>query len=292
MLSSTRRIARSSPAPYVSAVGTSAGSAESKGFLARLTETGALDPTFGEGGLRTIASLESLGQLAGWSSGYLALAKWSETPRHVLTGIDANGNLDTSFASFGFRDVPFDTAPTVAVAPSGKLILLGNPVRQRTYRKKKVKDKKTGKVVTDKILHHVKVQTVLRLLPSGAADPSFGHSGSVTYNDPAVGSYAAIGVDGKERSYLAGRIGKPVPKKKNATRRTSFLVSRIQANGYPDRSFGKEAVVTTDFGAGASSFATQVAVDAKARLLVGGGIVSSQLETGSGFAIARYLPGS
>jgi uncharacterized delta-60 repeat protein len=277
---------------YVTSVGSGAGTAESQGFVARLTEAGVPDPSFGDGGLRTISTLDSLGTLAAWSSGYLTLAERSENPRHVITGIDANGNLDTSFASFGFRNVPFSAAPALAVAPSGKLMLLGNPERRRSYRKKKVKDEKTGKVVTEKVRIYVKVQTVQRLLPSGAADPSFGHSGSITYNDPKVGSYAAIGVDAEERGYLAGRIGKPTPKKKNATRRTSFILSRIQANSYPDRSFGKEAVVTTDFGAGASSFATQVVVDSKGRILVGGGIISPQLETGSGFAIARYLPGS
>jgi hypothetical protein len=144
--------------------------------------------------------------------------------------------------------------------------------------------------VTEKVRVYIKVQTVQRLTSSGAADPTFGHHGSLTYNDPKFGSFATIGVDAKERAYLAGRIGKPTPKKKNATRRTSFLLARIQASGYPDRSFGKEGVVITDFGG--SSFATQVTADSKGRILVGGGIVSPQLETGSGFAIARYLPGS
>jgi uncharacterized delta-60 repeat protein len=274
---------------YVTEIGSGAESAVSKGFVARLTETGALDPSFGEAGLRTISTLESMGQLAAWSSGYLTLAERSERPRHLITSIDGNGNLDTSFAAFGFRTLTFSSVPSVAIAPSGKILLLGQPETHRTYRKKKVKDKETGKVVTEKVRAYVKVQTVQRLLSSGAADSSFGHHGSLTYNDPKVGSFAAIGVDGKERAYLAGRVGKPTPKKKNATRRTSFILARIQASGYPDRTFGKEGIVTTDFGG--SSFATQVAVDAKGRVLVGGGIVSSQLETGSGFAIARYLPG-
>ena len=50
--------------------------------------------------------------------------------------------------------------------------------------------------------------------------------------------------------------------------------------------------MTTGFGGPTSAFATQVMLDAKGRILVGGGIIAPQLETGGGFAIARYLPGS
>ena len=47
-------------------------------------------------------------------------------------------------------------------------------------------------------------------------------------------------------------------------------------------------------GAGAMGVvyaATQLSLDAKGRLLVGGGITSPQLPSGGGFAMARYLTG-
>ena len=113
---------------------------------------------------------------------------------------------------------------------------------------------------------------------------------SVNYNDPKPGSYGAIAVDAKERIYLAGRIGKHAGKSKKGPQRTNFLLARTTPKGAPDRSFGHEATVTTDFGARANTFATQIAIDGKGRILVGGGIQSPQLETGGGFAIARYLP--
>jgi uncharacterized delta-60 repeat protein len=275
---------------YVSEVGSSRGSAESEGFVARLTETGAIDQTFGEKGLRKIDGIFSLGQLANHSPGYLTIAEGTERPWYRVGAFTESGNLDTGFASFGFRALSFEYAPSLAVAPSGKLLLLGHPETVRVYKKKKVKDKDTGKFVTEKVRVSVQEQTVQRLLSSGAGDPSFGHSGSITYNDPTPGSYAAITVDSKERIYLAGRIGKNAGKKGKGQQRTNFLLARTKPNGQPDRSFGKEATVSTDFGGRASAFATQVAIDGKGRILVGGGIQSPQLETGGGFAIARYLP--
>jgi uncharacterized delta-60 repeat protein len=274
----------------VTEVGIGKGSAESEGFVARLTESGGPDQSFGEKGVRKLSTLVSLGALGADSPGYIALGEATERPYFQLAGFTESGNLDNGFASFGSRGLSFGYAPTLAVAPSGKLLLLGQPETHRIYRKVKVKDKETGKVVTEKRRAYIKEQTVLRLLPSGAGDPSFGRSGSLNYQDPEPGSYAALTADSKERIYLAGRIGKHAGSSKKGAQRTNFLLARIKPKGAPDRSFGKAATVTADFGARANAFATQVELDAKGRVLVGGGLESPQLESGGGFAIARYLP--
>jgi uncharacterized delta-60 repeat protein len=281
---------------YVSEVGTERGSAASKGFVARLTVAGALDQTFGEGGLRTLSTLTSLGQLAPLNSGYLALAEAPDRPFHSLASFNEDGNLESNFGSFGFRTLAFDSAPALSVTPAGKILLLGRPFRRTFYKKKKVTveaEDGTKKKVTKKVAVRVRAQTVQRLLPSGAADPGFGRVGRIDYIDPAAGSLAALAADQEERIYLVGRIGKRVSKSpNNPLHRTQFLIERTEAKGPFDKSFGKEGVVTTGFGGPADAFATQVMFDAKGRILVGGGITSSQLETGGGFAIARYLPGS
>ena len=49
--------------------------------------------------------------------------------------------------------------------------------------------------------------------------------------------------------------------------------------------------VTTGFGGPSSAIASQVTLDAKGRILVGGSAITPQLQSGGGFAIARYLPG-
>lgn len=278
---------------YLTEIGTGQGSAVSTGFVARLTEGGAVDQTFGEKGLRSISSLTSLGQIASTSAGFLTLAESSSAPRNALTGVDENGNIDSTFGSFGFRALPFREAPAMTIAPSGKILLLGRPEDRHRYKHVKVKNKKTGKTESKSIRVDYRVQTVQRLLSSGAGDPGFGRVGRIEYTDPSTGSFSALTVDNQERIYLAGRIGKRVSKSaNNPLHRTQFLLARTQSNGSVDRTFGDKGVVTTGFGGPSNAFATQVEIDRNGRILVGGGITSSQLETGGGFALARYLPGS
>jgi len=265
----------------------------SKGFVARLTEAGALDGTFGAGGIRTLSSIVSLGELAQRTGGYLALSasgplcKGATGPDNLI-GFDENGNLDSNFASFGFRTLHASAAPTLTVAPSGKILLLGRPEQRRIY--KKVREVVDGKKVTTKVRVSVRVQTVQRLLANGAADPSFSRIGQTSYLDPAIGTLSAIAVDKQERIYLAGRVGQRVSKSpRNTLVRTTFLLERTTARGGYDHSFGRKGLVATGFGGPTSSFATQVMLDAKGRALVGGGITSPRMATGGGYAIARYL---
>jgi uncharacterized delta-60 repeat protein len=271
----------------------------SKGFVARLTEAGALDTTFGEGGIRTISTLATIGQIAPSRGGYLALAsggplcKGPEGPGSLITGFDENGNLNSTFGSFGFRTLPFgyESAPAVAIAPSGKIVLLGRP--ENRHYDKKVKKVVEGKKVVKSVRVNFRVQTVQRLLGGGAADPSFGRVGRISFRDPKSGSLSALTVDKLERIYMVGRIGQRVSKSRhNPLHRTTFLVQRTNPDGTYDRSFGQRGSVVTGFGGPTSSFATQVMLDTKGRILVGGGLISPNLPTGGGYAIARYLPGS
>jgi uncharacterized delta-60 repeat protein len=278
---------------YLTEIGTERGSAKSTGFVARLTENGAVDPSFGDQGLRSISTLTSLGQIVPTSAGYLTLSQASTSPYNALTGLDENGNLDSTFGSFGFRALPFGQAPALTVAPSGKILLLGRPESRHRYKHVKVKNKKTGKTESRSVRVNFQVQTVQRLLASGAADPGFGRVGRVEYTDPSAGSLSGLTADRQERIYLVGRIGKRVSKSpNNPLHRTQFLVERTLGNGNYDQSFGAKGIVTTGFGGPTNAFATQVAIDAKGRILVGGGITSPELESGGGFALARYLPGS
>jgi uncharacterized delta-60 repeat protein len=266
---------------------------KSAGFVIRLTESGALDQSFGEGGIRKITNFSGFSQILARPVGWLALGQPTEGPRNVLTGLDENGNLDSGFGSFGFRTLSAYGEPAVAIAPSGKILLLGRPQNSHYFKTVTRKDKKTGKKKRVKVRVGIRIQNVRRLLPSGASDPSFGRTGSVNYVDPKVGSFAALTVDNQERIYLAGRVGKRVAKSaNNPLHRTQFLLERTQADGRFDNSFGKEGAVTTGFGGPSDAFATQVELVSKGRILVGGGITSPELETGGGFALARYLPGT
>jgi uncharacterized delta-60 repeat protein len=264
---------------------------KSEGFVARLTESGALDPSFGAGGIRTIGNFRGFSQLLSLSSGWLALGQPTEGARNVLTDFNESGNLDPSFGAFGFRTLRASGEPAVAVAPSGKILLLGRPEKSHYTKMVTARKKKNGKKVRVPVRVDVRIQNVRRLLPSGASDPSFGRTGSVNYVDPKAGSFATLAVDPEERIYLAGRIGLRVSKQaNNPLHRTQFLLERVGSSGRIDGTFGKEGVVTTGFGGPADSFATQVSLTG-GKILVGGGITSPQFASGGGFALARYLPG-
>jgi uncharacterized delta-60 repeat protein len=246
----------------------------STGFVARLTESGALDAGFGEGGLRQIADITSFEQGSLVPSGDLLAVGLGKAscgaerggPPVVLTGFGPEGNLDPGFGFAGFRAVGYRAAPVATVAPSGKIVLLG------------ARDK--GK------------QLVLRLLPNGAADPGFGRTGRVQVAGPKHAALAAVAVDRRGRLLFAGRLTKRVSKREtNPLTRSTFLLARMDPEGSFDRSFGRKGTVTTGFGGPSSSFATQVMLDARGRIVVGGGISTPRLGTGGGFAIARYLGG-
>jgi uncharacterized delta-60 repeat protein len=276
---------------YVTGVGASL-QPESQGFVARLTESGALDQSFGEKGIRTVDTITTFGELLPRADGYLAVGEAKEAPFRLMTGFDPNGNLDAGFGSFGFRGLSFgEIPPKVAIAPSGKILLLGHPVNS-TFTKK-VHKKVNGHSIAVPVKEKVQVQTVQRLLPSGAADPSFGRIGRINYVDPKVGSFSALTADKEERIYLVGRVAHRVSKgPNNPLHRTQFLISRFRSAGGLEKSFGQEGTVTIGFGGPADAFATQVEIDAQGRILVGGGITSPQLASGGGFALARFLPGS
>ncbi|HEY1854964.1 MAG TPA: hypothetical protein VGG40_10285 [Solirubrobacterales bacterium] len=253
----------------------------STAFVARLTEAGALDSTFGEGGVRTVTNVASFGQLGATpAGGLLTLGNGGgycnsehEGNRGLkLASLSSAGNLEAGFGFSGFKAVSGVKAPVVAIAPSGKILLLGQPERVRRGKKSD------------------KEQPLVRLLPNGAFDPSFGRIGQIGVLLPPDGSFSALAVDATGRIVLAGRRAKRVSKSPhNPLRRSTFWIGRLTERGTFDRKFGKEGLVTTGFGGPSNTFATQVVMLSKGRMLVGGGISSPQLATGGGFAIAKYL---
>ena len=246
----------------------------STGFVARLTETGGADPTFGDDGLRQIVDFGAFrqghlfpgGDLLVLGSGKFSCAGGTDS-RLVLTGFDSAGNLDGGFGFSGFRSIGFRSAPVIALAPSGKILLLG-PKQNGAKRRAN--------------------QLLMRLLPDGAIDSGFGRTGRINLDIPRTTGFAAVAADNRERILLAGyvahNLSRPGP------RRKTFWLGRLHPKGRTDRSFGRHGSVQTGFGGPASSYATQVIVKGK-RILVGGLVSTPRLSTGGGYAVARYLSG-
>jgi uncharacterized delta-60 repeat protein len=282
---------------YVTELSSCSRAVNSKGFIARLTQSGALDSTFGAGGIRALGTISSLGQLAPFSGGYLTagtggpFCSAAEGPAQLLTAFNDVGNLNSAFASFSFRTLKTVAPVAMTVTPSDKILLLGEEQHKRVYHK--VAKMEEGKKVVKKVAKTIRYQVVVRLLPSGAFDPGFSRTGSAKYLDPESGTFADLTADAGERTYLVGNLGKRVsPSPHNHTLRRTFVVGRLTPKGTYDRGFGRRGKVTTGFGGPSSAVATQVAIDAKGRILVGGSVITPELPSGGGFAVARYLPGS
>jgi uncharacterized delta-60 repeat protein len=282
---------------YVTELAKCERSVNSKGFVARLTESGALDPTFAAGGIRALGTIASLGQLAPFAGGYLTagtggpFCSAAEGPAQLLTAFNADGNLNSGFASFSFRTLKTVAPIAMTVTPSDKILLLGNEQTKRVYHK--VAKMEEGKRVVKRVGKTIRYQVVERLLPSGAFDPGFSRTGSAKFLDPESGTFSDLTADAGERTYLVGNLGKRVsPSPHNQTLRRTFVLGRLTPKGTYDHTFGSRGKVTTGFGGPSSASATQVALDAKGRILVGGSIITPELQSGGGFAVARYLPGS
>jgi uncharacterized delta-60 repeat protein len=282
---------------YVTELSNCSRAVNSKGFIARLTQSGALDSTFGAGGIRALGTISSLGQLAPFSGGYLTagtggpFCSAAEGPPQLLTAFNDVGNLNSAFASFSFRTLKTVAPVAMTVTPSDKILLLGEEQHKRVYHK--VAKMEEGEKVVKKVAKTIRYQVVVRLLPSGAFDPGFSRTGSAKYLDPESGTFADLSADAGERTYLVGNLGKRVsPSPHNHTLRRTFVVGRLTPKGTYDRGFGRRGKVTTGFGGPSSAVATQVAIDAKGRILVGGSVITPELPSGGGFAVARYLPGS
>jgi len=281
---------------YVTELASCSRSVNSKGFVARLTQSGALDPTFGNGGIRALETIASLGQIAPFSGGYLTAGTGgpfctdTEGPAQLLTAFTDAGNLNSGFASFSFRTLKRVAPIAMTVTPTGKVLLLGEPQSRRIYHK--VAKMEEGKKVIKRVGKTIRYQVVERLLPSGAFDPGFSRIGSAKYLDPERGSFTDLTADRGERIYLAGSTGKRVsPSPHNQIVRRTFVLGRLHPKGTYDRGFGRRGKVTTGFGGPSSAVASQVLLDAKGRILVGGSVITPELKSGGGFAIARYLPG-
>jgi uncharacterized delta-60 repeat protein len=250
----------------------------STGFIARLTEGGTPDPSFGTGGVGQIASISSFGPPNLTSFGTTLTAGGPDyecqqpaQSRPALTSFGPDSNVDPNFGVVGFRAIDFDSPPTVAIAPGGKILLFGQ-----------VRGPK-GNVTQIR-------QKVVRLLSNGAFDPGFGRGGRVILDLPRRSHIGAIAGDRRGRVLLAGQVSVGLPDHPSL-RRSKFVLTRMTRTGRLDLSFGRGGSVVTGFGGDSSSTASQVQLYGGNRILVGGRVSTPRLKTGGGFAIARYLGG-
>jgi uncharacterized delta-60 repeat protein len=236
------------------------GTADGASFaLVRYTAQGALDPSFGAGGKVTTAfggDFEQVSALAIQPDGKIVAAGVSDangSPDFALARYNANGSLDQSFGSGGrvltdFSQQSDDEAFAIAIQPDGKILAAG-------------RSDATGNNLNF---------AVVRYMPNGQLDPSFGTGGMVVTSfadSDAEGRAIAVQPDGK--IVVAGLSA------------AAFALARYTAGGALDTTFGTGGAVTTTFANAGSAQAVGVAVQSDGKIVAGGAVDAA-------FAATRY----
>jgi uncharacterized delta-60 repeat protein len=219
--------------------------------VARMTAKGALDTTFGAGGIATVdfGATEFGAAIARQADGRILVAGQSSAGGAVIARLRATGVLDTDFGGDGRVTLPGGgSLSAVLVQPDRNIVVAGNA---------------SGSAM----------MTVTRLKPDGSLDATFGSAGTTTV---AFGSLAnplggaARQPDGK--IVVAGytQDGEDV------------AVARLNTDGSLDATFGIGGKATVDFGV--ATFGNAVALARNGRIVVAG-----QKTGGDDFGVARLL---
>jgi len=248
--------------------------------VARYQPNGTLDPTFGTGGKVTTnlsGGFDSAYAIARGPSGTFYVGGYSGSTFAVARYLP-DGHLDHSFSGDGKALVPFALGPAfgydMAIAPGGKVVLAGEVDSGGVGRYAVVRltdagaldhtfsgdgratvdlgpnsyvDAVTvlgdGSIVVAGDAHTTSNTSpgLVKLLPSGSPDPSFG-SGGIEVDD--------VGQDFSARDILHLPSGKLLVEGSYRTGPATFDIGlmRYQSNGHPDAAFGPGGLLTRNFG--------------------------------------------
>ncbi len=235
--------------------------------LARYTPTGALDTTFGSGGIvtTTIGPDSSYAQSVAVdnSTGDYVVAGSSQLPGYnvfALARYTPAGMLDPTFGSGG---IVTTTIGSNSVANSVAV------------------DTTTGDYLVAGYANLVNAELVLaRYTSAGALDTTFGSGGIVTTAIGNNASASSVVVDSSTGDYLVAGLGEP-------SGTDTFALARYTSAGALDPTFGSGGIVTTPIGV--SAVAESMAVDSATGdyVVAGNGFDASNHQD---FALARYTP--
>lgn len=136
------------------------------------------------------------------------------------------------------------------------------------------------------------LQVVRRLLPNGSPDPGFGgqfwEGGTAGAPNPPGGFFATLTTDARNRIVLAGTA----MRREGRFEARRFLAVRLNAAGATQSWFGEAGVVTVKVGKKAEAEATQVYLDSRGRIVLGGTVAAPWISGRYGFALVRLLSGA
>jgi uncharacterized delta-60 repeat protein len=229
--------------------------------VARLGTDGTPDPAFGAGGVAatSIGPANVQGVLRQPDGKVVAVGK-ARIPSDALAVLrfDSDGTLDTSFGVGGVIVRGGAAGAAVALQPDGAIVVAGYELVGGTQ--------------------HV---LVARYGASGAPDPAFGGTGSVTTTVGARSAAVGLALQADGKIVVAGHA-------RRADGRHVFAVLRYLADGVLDASFGAGGVTEVEIEAHAYAYAVALQPDGK--VVVGG--EAERLTSGLGvLALARLDAG-
>jgi uncharacterized delta-60 repeat protein len=190
----------------------------------------------------------------------------------TLARFNTNGLLDSGFDGDGFAAIDFsgmgssfDTARGVAVQPDGKIVAAGYV---------------NG---SGPLLPMGSGEALARVNPDGSPDPTFGAGGKVLTADffgARTGGATDLALQPDGRIVAVGGAGS------SDFNSTDFTVSRYNADGSPDPTFGSGGKLKTNFFDG-QDVAMAVALQADGKIVAAGWAVVGLPRD---FAVARYNP--
>lgn len=187
----------------------------------------------------------------------------------LVARFNQNGTLDNSFGTGGVVAFDFgggrdDRAYDVALQPDGKILIAGHATVGVV----------NGNEVTDLL--------AARLLTNGTLDPSFGSGGKVLHDHGTDGQEFgwALALQPDGRFLIGGytQVGT----------QTDVSITRFNADGSVDRTFGSDGVAAQHIGTGSDAF-THIELQPDGSIL-GTGYAKETADGGYDMLVARFHP--
>jgi uncharacterized delta-60 repeat protein len=231
--------------------------------VVRLTPGGALDDSFGTGGISAIEGGTDFPQLQVAGEGQLAIGTQTVDEqarcrvREMIYRLGKNGERSVRFGSDGVLSL--DRMQLDALEPSGA-------------------------VIAGRLQSHVLLLS--RFSPAGLRDAAFGRDGSARVRLPRVAGLriASVLVE-KGGGIVVVGFSEAHASSKGPT---SFLIARLSHGGKVDPNVGVHGWVRTDFPPALELTSAQAKIDPQGRLVVAA-TVSAGASPDGGFLVARYV---
>ncbi len=228
--------------------------------VARCLPDGSLDESFGRNGIAdtSIGIGESASAVGIQPDGKILVSGWYYPSSYITLRYNTNGSLDKSFGNGGVVFTDFGTLDTeprcISVLPDNKILIGGdggyNPLNF----------------------------LLLRYLPDGSLDNSFGNKGKTVTDFGPGGDYlTAMALQSDGKIVVTGTS--------NYNNSDNMALARYESNGILDTSFGQAGKVTCKF-IGLYSKASGVLVQNDGKIIINGWTFD---DVDANFAMVRYL---